>query len=83
MLSTTRANGRGKMTDGLFHKVFDAIGSEYAEIEKEHWIVDIPEAFCVDQFRCRFMAPDGERPVSSEMIAALLAKAAGAGIDVT
>jgi isocitrate dehydrogenase len=44
-----------KMTDGLFHKVFDEIGQEYPEIEKEHWIVDIgaakmadtPEAFDV------------------------------------
>lgn len=46
------------------------------------WPSGFPETFCVDQFRCRFMAPDGERPVSSEMIVALLAKAAGAGIDV-
>ncbi|MBD0326254.1 MAG: NADP-dependent isocitrate dehydrogenase, partial [Pyrinomonadaceae bacterium] len=44
-----------KLTDGLFHKVFDEIGSEYGDIEKEHWIVDIgaakladsPEAFDV------------------------------------
>ena len=44
-----------KMTDGLFHKVFDEIGQEYPDIEKEHWIVDIgaakmadtPEAFDV------------------------------------
>ncbi len=44
-----------KMTDGLFHKVFDEIGLLYPEIEKEHWIVDIgaakladsPEAFDV------------------------------------
>src|SRR5216117_400662 len=44
-----------KMTDGLFHKVFDEIGSAYPDIEKEHWIVDIgaakladsPEAFDV------------------------------------
>ena len=44
-----------KMTDGLFHKVFDEIGAEYPEFEKEHWIVDIgaakladtPEAFDV------------------------------------
>jgi isocitrate dehydrogenase len=44
-----------KMTDGLFHKIFDEIGQEYPEIEKEHWIVDIgaakmadtPEAFDV------------------------------------
>ena len=44
-----------KQTDGLFHKVFDEIGAEYPDIEKEHWIVDIgaakmadtPEAFDV------------------------------------
>jgi isocitrate dehydrogenase len=44
-----------KLTDGLFHKVFDEIGAEYPAIEKEHWIVDIgaakmadtPEAFDV------------------------------------
>src|SRR5690606_13651569 len=33
-----------KMTDGLFHKVFDEIGAEYPEIEKEHWIIDIGAA---------------------------------------
>jgi len=44
-----------KMTDGLFHAVFDEIGAEYKDLEKEHWIVDIgaakladtPEAFDV------------------------------------
>ncbi|MFQ3536373.1 MAG: NADP-dependent isocitrate dehydrogenase [Aggregatilineales bacterium] len=44
-----------KMTDGLFHRVFDEIGAEYPDLEKEHWIVDIgaakmadtPEAFDV------------------------------------
>ncbi len=44
-----------KMTDGLFHKVYDEIGEEYPDIEKEHWIIDIgaakvasePEAFDV------------------------------------
>ena len=44
-----------KLTDGLFHKVFDEIGAEYSDIQKEHWIVDIgaakladtPEAFDV------------------------------------
>jgi isocitrate dehydrogenase len=44
-----------KMTDGLFHRVFEEIGAEYPTIEKEHWIVDIgaakladtPEAFDV------------------------------------
>ncbi len=33
-----------KMTDGLFHKVFNEIGEEYPEIEKEHWIIDIGAA---------------------------------------
>lgn len=44
-----------KQTDGLFHRVFDEIGTEYPDIEKEHWIIDIgaakmadtPEAFDV------------------------------------
>ncbi len=44
-----------KLTDGLFHKVFDEIAVEYPEIQNEHWIVDIgaakladtPEAFDV------------------------------------
>jgi isocitrate dehydrogenase len=44
-----------KMTDGLFHKIFDEIAAQYPEIEKEAWIVDIgaakmadtPEAFDV------------------------------------
>jgi len=37
-----------KMTDGLFHKVFDEIGAEYPEIVKEHWIVDIGAAKLAD-----------------------------------
>jgi isocitrate dehydrogenase len=44
-----------KLTDGLFHKVFDEIAAEYPDLENEHWIVDIgaakladtPEAFDV------------------------------------
>jgi len=44
-----------KITDGLFHRVYDEIGAEYPDVEKEHWIVDIgaakladtPEAFDV------------------------------------
>lgn len=44
-----------KLTDGLFHKVFDEIAPEYPDIENEHWIIDIgtakladtPEAFDV------------------------------------
>ncbi|HLL73913.1 MAG TPA: NADP-dependent isocitrate dehydrogenase [Pyrinomonadaceae bacterium] len=37
-----------KMTDGLFHKVFDEIGAEYGGIEQEHWIVDIGAAKLAD-----------------------------------
>jgi isocitrate dehydrogenase len=37
-----------KMTDGLFHKVFDEIAAEYTEIENEHWIVDIGAAKLAD-----------------------------------
>ena len=37
-----------KLTDGLFHKVFDEIGAEYPEIEKESWIVDIGAAKLAD-----------------------------------
>jgi isocitrate dehydrogenase len=37
-----------KLTDGLFHKVFDEIGAQYPEIEKEHWIVDIGAAKLAD-----------------------------------
>ncbi|MCS6821731.1 MAG: NADP-dependent isocitrate dehydrogenase [Microscillaceae bacterium] len=37
-----------KQTDGLFHKVFDEIGAEYPEIEKEFWIVDIGAAKLAD-----------------------------------
>ncbi|MDR3699636.1 MAG: NADP-dependent isocitrate dehydrogenase [Candidatus Sulfopaludibacter sp.] len=44
-----------KMTDGLFHKVFDEIAKQYPDIQNEAWIVDIgaakmadtPEAFDV------------------------------------
>ncbi len=37
-----------KMTDGLFHKVFDEIGASYPDIEKEVWIVDIGAAKMAD-----------------------------------
>jgi len=33
-----------KMTDGLFHRVFEEIGAEYPDIEKERYIVDIGAA---------------------------------------
>lgn len=38
-----------KMTDGLFHRIFDEIGAEYPEIEKDHWIIDIGSALLADQ----------------------------------
>ena len=37
-----------KLTDGLFHKVFDEVGAEYPEIEKEHRIIDIGSALIAD-----------------------------------
>ena len=37
-----------KQTDGLFHKVFNEIAAEYADIENEHWIVDIGAARLAD-----------------------------------
>jgi len=33
-----------KLTDGLFHQVFDEIGVEYPDIKKESWIIDIGAA---------------------------------------
>lgn len=44
-----------KLTDGLFHRVFEEVADEYPDLESEHWIVDIgaakladtPEAFDV------------------------------------
>jgi len=37
-----------KLTDGLFHKVFDEVATEYPDIENEHWIVDIGAAKLAD-----------------------------------
>ncbi|KGX91740.1 NADP-dependent isocitrate dehydrogenase [Pontibacillus marinus] len=37
-----------KLTDGLFHKVFDEIAQEYPDIENEHWIIDIGMAKIAD-----------------------------------
>lgn len=37
-----------KMSDGLFHKVFDEIGEQYPDLEKEHWIIDIGAAKMAD-----------------------------------
>lgn len=54
-----KANGRKKVTcftkdnilklsDGLFHKIFDEIAPQYPEIANEHWIVDIGAAKLAD-----------------------------------
>ena len=54
-----RANGRRriacftkdnimKLTDGLFHRTFDQIATEYPELESEHLIVDIGAARLAD-----------------------------------
>lgn len=37
-----------KITDGLFHKIFDEVAPEYPDIENEHWIVDIGSAKLAD-----------------------------------
>jgi isocitrate dehydrogenase len=37
-----------KLTDGLFHKIFDEIGAEYPDIQKEHHIIDIGSALIAD-----------------------------------
>jgi len=37
-----------KLTDGLFHEIFDEIGKEYQDIEQEHWIIDIGSAKMAD-----------------------------------
>lgn len=42
-----------KLTDGLFHKVFNEIGLEYPQIEQEHWIIDIGAAKLADN-PCNF-----------------------------
>jgi isocitrate dehydrogenase len=50
-----RANGRKKVTcmskdnimklaDGMFHKIYDEVGAEYPDIEKDHYIIDIGAA---------------------------------------
>lgn len=37
-----------KISDGLFHKVFDEVAKEYPQIENEHWIIDIGTAKLAD-----------------------------------
>lgn len=55
-----RANNRKKVTcmtkdnimkicDGTFRRIFNEIGEEYPEIEKDHWIIDIGAALIADR----------------------------------
>lgn len=55
-----RSQGRGKvtcmtkdnimkLTDGLFHRVFDEVAAEYPDIEAEHCIIDIGTALLADR----------------------------------
>lgn len=37
-----------KLTDGLFHRVFEEVAAEYPDLEHEHWIVDIGAAKLAD-----------------------------------
>lgn len=37
-----------KLTDGLFHKVFNEVAAEYPDIQNESWIVDIGSAKLAD-----------------------------------
>jgi isocitrate dehydrogenase len=37
-----------KLTDGLFHRVFDEVAADYPDLEHEHWIVDIGAAMLAD-----------------------------------
>jgi isocitrate dehydrogenase len=63
-------------TGGLELKVISNRGQKI-------WPDGFGETFCVDQFRCRFQAPDGKSPVGGAGVAALIAKAAEIGVDVT
>lgn len=38
-----------KMTDGLFHKVFNEMAAEYPDIETDHYIIDIGSAMIADR----------------------------------
>jgi len=37
-----------KISDGLFHKIFNEIAPQYPDIENEHWIIDIGAAKLAD-----------------------------------
>jgi isocitrate dehydrogenase len=37
-----------KITDGLFHRVFDEVAEDYPDVRAEHWIIDIGAAKLAD-----------------------------------
>ncbi|GAA0587850.1 NADP-dependent isocitrate dehydrogenase [Caenispirillum bisanense] len=45
------------------------------------WPDGLPETFCTDHWRCRLEVA-GDRPLTADMMAALLARAGAAGLDV-
>jgi isocitrate dehydrogenase len=38
-----------KQTDGIFHKIYDRVSKDYADIKNEHWIIDIGTAKLADK----------------------------------
>jgi len=38
-----------KLSDGLFHKIYDEVAADYPDIENEHWIIDIGTAKLADK----------------------------------
>ena len=77
-----------KITDGMFHRIFDEIAVEYPDIENEHWIVDIGCAKLADtpeQFDVIVM-PNLYGDILSDMAAQIagsvgLAGAANIGVE--
>lgn len=70
-----------KLSDGLFHKVFDEIAAEYPDIESEHWIVDIGMAKMADtphQFDVIVM-PNLYGDVASDIVAQIAGSVGLAG----
>lgn len=70
-----------KLSDGLFHKVFDEISKEYPDIEAEHWIVDIGMAKMADtphQFDVIVM-PNLYGDISSDIVAQIAGSVGLAG----
>jgi len=70
-----------KITDGLFHKMFDEIGAEYPELQKEHMIVDIGAA-CLAEMPERFdviLAPNLYGDILSDIAAEIAGSVGLAG----